>query len=255
MIRVVFYIMSVVLTVPVFGQNDTLLLQYKVHVLGHEKAAAELAEHIHTLKRSQSRTKNDVQFIGSVFQKTQSRFFQHYTQYAQFHELFESGTYNCLTGTIIYAIIFQHLGYNVQMFETRYHSFLIVSLGNNQVLVESTDALNGVVVGKNNVDHQVKGYLDKEASAPEDPSAMSLKDYAPIQSVTLTQLIGLHYLNTAVVNINAGDFKRAIKDLGQARTLYPESGRIRDLLNTASSQCDMAPLSGSAIATDNLNNN
>jgi hypothetical protein len=247
MAKLIFSLAMCILTLPVFGQDYALLLQHQL-VGNSRKVERELTRHIRLLKNKQSRSRNNEEFIETVFHKTQSKFFRSYEAYAQLDQMFEKGAYNCLSGTTLYALIFESLGYEVTIFETRYHSFLIASSDDGPVLIESTDKINGVVKGVIEIQNRIDSYLNKE-STQITPSSISPDRYIPIQKVTFMQLIGLHYLNKAVVNINIGRFKPAVEELSTAHILYPESERIEDLLDILTSQRDMSSLTAIVIST------
>jgi len=62
------------------------------------------------LEKKQHSLKKEKDFVRFIFTKTHQEFLKEYKAYASFNELFSTGDYNCLTGTILYALVLNHFG-------------------------------------------------------------------------------------------------------------------------------------------------
>src|SRR5689334_20370888 len=62
------------------------------------------------LEKKQHSVKKEKDFVRFIFTKTHQEYLKAFKPYASFNELFSDGDYNCLTGTILYALVLNHFG-------------------------------------------------------------------------------------------------------------------------------------------------
>lgn len=203
-----------------FLHSDTSL-----HYEAKEKYILEVLNFVKTLKESRVTFKTEKRFLKDVFQKTQKRFFKTYEQSSPLSQIFLCGKFDCVSGTTLFALILEELGFQIQIKETAFHAYLLVYLDNEEkILIESTDAVYGLMDNPYFIRKAEEEFtnLYKE----EIP-----KEFKPFNRViTLKQLAGLQYYNEAVANFNQKKFKEATKYLKNALKLYSED-RIEALLN------------------------
>lgn len=185
------------------------------------------------LRAKQKKYKREERFLQYVFYKVHREYLKTYKHTERFNGLFNGGSYNCVSGTALYACLLTQLGYSPKIYETRYHIFLLVDLRNGQrVLFESTDPLDGFVERGNEITNRIARYLADEL----DILARRLTLSAPfnsdeiLQVVSLKELAGLHYYNMAVDLWNKENYYDAFRLLKKAAILYTESQRIKDFL-------------------------
>lgn len=193
----------------------------------------ELANYAEELKTKQEKYKSEERFLHYVFYKVHREYLKNYENAEPFNGLFNGGTYNCVSGTALYACLLTQLGYAPKIYETRYHIFLVVDLQNGQqILFETTDPFDGFVEGREKIGKRIERYLAGERST----LARRLTLSAPFNSdkilevVSLKELAGLHYYNLAVDLINKENYYDAFRALKKAAILYPESQRVKDFL-------------------------
>ena len=183
------------------------------------------------LNRKRSQFKSDVNFIRYVFRKVHKKYLHQYIRYGSFNELFYSGNYNCLSGTALYAYILNDLGFEIRIFETKYHSFLTVNAqGKPELLIEATDLWNGLVEGNNQVLSRIAEYQRREGDVKFGADTLLLIQHPLLTHIQLKELAALHYFNLAVVAFNNALYSNSLCYLKKAETLYPDSQRIKDLI-------------------------
>jgi hypothetical protein len=192
-----------------------------------------ISQFVCRLEMRKSKFKKEVDFLSFVFHKVHNEYLRHYNETNVFGGIFNGGSYNCVSGTALYAHIIKKLGYSPRVFETRYHIFLEVHLfDNSEVMFEATDPLSGFVSGEDTIQKRIQEYLQNEKKALQKNQSLSApfnEDYI-LKEVSLVELSALHYYNLGVDLVNHENFYDAYRALKKANLLYPSSQRITDLL-------------------------
>jgi len=172
----------------------------------------------HLDKKKSGRSERD--FVRQIFARTHSQILKRYDHGAEFHELFETGAYNCLTGTILYSLILDHYGIRHEVIETNYHIFITVQTQQGEILLEATDPLKGFVSTQKEIDARIESYKENQ------PSDMPLSQEAYKFSfnlynvVTQQELLGLLYYNLAVKAYNSLQLEKATRLLEKSAERY-----------------------------------
>lgn len=193
----------------------------------NRQSTDELALFIEKLDRKQSNFKSTSAFLEHVFTKTHQKFLKNFSEYASFPETLSKGTYNCLTGTAIYALILEHFDIRYKIIETNYHIFLLALTEQGPVLFETTDPVTGFVTNNEEIEKRIATY--KQNSIQATSSAKTYYRYTTdiYNSVSLDQVLGLLHYNLSIVAFNSNDLTLAIDHLGKAMELY-QSPRIEE---------------------------
>jgi len=172
-------------------------------------------------------SRTDAQFLNQVFLKTHQRFLKNFEEYAAFSETLNKGTYNCLTGTALYALILDQMGYNYQIIETNYHIFLLADTDQGKILFEATDPSRGFVSDKAEIEKRISTYRQNELRQTQKGKTYYRYNAELYNSVSLDQLLGLLHYNLAIEAYNSHDLKSSISHLDKAIQLY-NSPRIEE---------------------------
>lgn len=166
------------------------------------------------------KSKSDRKFLQLVFKQVQAKFFGRYEKYAHFRQLFSDSVYNCLSGTALYGLVLQQLGYQFEVHETAFHTYLIVHAGKQYFLMDATDAQNGFAGFTYQIQEREKFYWENEK-----------QQFQPLYNrvITFEELIGLQYYNEAIRAYNRQNFEASHQFLGKAARLYARSERIQSL--------------------------
>jgi hypothetical protein len=187
------------------------------------KADAKLHDFIQLLKTK--RPRSDKAFLKKVFHKTERNFLKKYSSYSGFDRIFEDGRFDCLTATSLFSVILQDLGFDFDIVETNYHIFLMVRTSHGDVLLETTDRLNGFVQGKNLIDKKKDSYSHYNSFIN---NRLIFFRTDPFRKVNPTQLPGLLYFNQAIMAYHSGNITRAGELLAKS-TIFYHSSRVADL--------------------------
>lgn len=183
------------------------------------------------LRKKLRRSTNDQQALRHVFYALHRKSLKRYEQYTSFAEMAESGRYDCLTASTLYAMYLRALGYQVNIVETQYHMYLKVKIANKEIVLETTDPLEGFISDaegfaarkSSDLPEGTEGKTGGVSSDQEELSGSEIN-----ASVSVRELIGLHYYNQAIAFWNNGEEDAARNAISIAFSYYPSS-RIQDL--------------------------
>lgn len=179
------------------------------------------------LERKRPLFKQDKDFLEYLFNKTHQHFLKHYTDHASFGTMLDHGTYNCLTGTALYAILLDHFGIDFQIIETNYHIFLLAHMGHGSILFETTDPTAGFVSDSREIEKRITLYKQNSIQPVKSTKTYYRYNFDLYNEVNLDQMQGLLHYNLSVVAYNQQKLPVSIDQLGKAITLY-QSPRIEE---------------------------
>lgn len=193
-----------------------------------EEITRTLDKLIHNLEQKRH-NRTDKDFLSLVFHESHRKFFKTYQPYAQFAQVLETGTYDCLSATSFLSVLLERFDYDFKIIETNYHIFLLVETSTGQVLIESTDKFNGIVTNKHQINERISKYQANElVISPSESDKnfyhFNLNLYHEVQP---NQLSGLLYYNQAVVAYNYKNLIECAAKLNKANKVY-ESPRTAE---------------------------
>ena len=202
-----------------FGSAQTLaiLLNQGTNAIeSHERFDAILSH----LRDKRSQYDSDQQYLHYIYRYVHRKGLKTYKTYVTLDQtLSKSGYYDCLTGTLLYGLLLQELGYEFIVREFRYHVLLIVKLDSGEIMFEATDPLNGFVVGKPAIDHRIAEFVESD----KQKIRKSIYNVSPEidNLISLEQLTGLHFYNQAIYFLNHNDLAQAKSKIRKSLALYP----------------------------------
>ena len=187
----------------------------------------EITSFISKLETRRNSFRSDKDFLHHLFVKAHQKLLKRYTQYCSFNALTDDGTYNCLTGTALYALLLDHFNFDYKVIETNYHIFLITKTSKGDVLFEATDPVNGFVDSSPEIKKRISMYKENIIQNANSDKTYYRYQFNLYNTVGLDQLLGLMYYNLSIDAYNKQDFTSSINYLDQAVKLY-QSPRIEE---------------------------
>ena len=185
------------------------------------------------LEKAKKRQRSDIGFLRTVFHKTHRKFLRSYDPSATLPETFATGTYGCLSGTAIYALILRHFGYDYEILETPSHVYLSVLLTDQKVLIESTLPLDGFISDQKKIRSITQQY---EVDSRKHTSIVaisrvsrSMNDFVYGKKIDLKQLSGLQFYNMSIYDIAEDHLEEAMLNAQRSLEMYP-SNRTEQLM-------------------------
>jgi hypothetical protein len=218
------FILVLLITCSAFGQEDnraaTLLDTFLAVDQTESNSASSFDAFLKKLEKKKVSIKQENDFVRFLFAKTHQEYLKKYEDYAPISNLFNSGSYNCLSGTIVYALLLDHFQIPYQVIETNYHIFILADTKQGKILLEATDPINGFVTNPHDIESRIKAY--KENLTPVSDTKMRYYQFSfeLFNSVSLKELQGLLYYNKAVDAFNHQDLQESALSLKKACAFY-----------------------------------
>jgi len=162
--------------------------------------------------------KSESKLVRCLFNKAHTNYLKNYVAYSQVDDIFKTGNYDCLTGTYFLARALDELNISYKIYETNYHIFLTVQTAQGQILIESTDRINGLVQNQKAIEERIASYQQTKSISTD--SELYLSRVKIFHELHAQQLPGLLYYNLAVVAYNKNDLSSSCAYLEQAWKIY-----------------------------------
>jgi hypothetical protein len=171
--------------------------------------------------------KHEKELVRYIFYKAHQKFLKNFQTESSFGELLTTGKYNCLTGTALYALLFEHFHIDYSIIETNHHIFIIVKADGKEILIETTDPVEGFVDNPEKIQTRLDEYRNNAVPNATRGGVRYEFSFNLWEAVTLEELTGLLYFNNAVKAYNQQDFIEATLTLIKA-SQYKPSPRIEE---------------------------
>lgn len=173
-----------------------------------------------------------------VFDELQNSFLRLYRENAEAYEIFESGTFNCLTATALYAQSLEALGIPYACIEKPSHVYVVANPDDEQIIMETTDPVDGVRVPSSK---EKRAYIEElRAQKMIDQSYEGIVGDEVLYDImhfinnriSLREVLALHYYNLAHYAKEVEDYETAVNQIMKAFLLYPISEDVEGMLYT-----------------------
>lgn len=146
--------------------------------------------------------------VKIIYQYVHRTFFDKYKLKNSFSDIFLKGEYNCVSGSALYAIIFNLLDIPFQVMEAPRHVFLIAYPTSHRILVESTSPEDGYnAYTETYVDKYVRSLYQSKVISKEEFESTPVKQlfekyYYSSSGISLKELAGIQYDNFGLYAID-----------------------------------------------------
>ncbi|MGD1890410.1 MAG: hypothetical protein ACFB15_07420 [Cyclobacteriaceae bacterium] len=157
-------------------------------------------------------------FLRYMFYYIHRKHLKRYKQYSLLTDVMKNGSYDCVSGSALYALMLEEYGFSYQIWEMDYHVYLTVSVDDMTFVLETTDPVHGFIeLPKEIAEH--REYYEQQAELLHQEAGSN--DPLIHRSITLTQLAGLLLYNRAINAWNNRQQKQAQQFAAQALDYYP----------------------------------
>lgn len=178
--------------------------------------------------RKVSAIKDRKQKARVIFEEVHSRFFRQYVENVLFEKIFEDGRYNCLTASMLYALVLDryHIPYAIK--EKPAHIYLVAFPGAENILFETTNPRGLYAPDEKSKREYVQGLVALKLVTQEHVNTVGTAKafneyYYNSEDITLRQLAGLQYFNLTLALYQEEDINGAIASAMKADLLYPNT--------------------------------
>jgi hypothetical protein len=187
------------------------------------------------LENSKIRSRKINQQIKSSYSEFHSRFLKKYNSNEYFPQIFLSGTYNCVTGSMLYAMVFEYLGIPYKVKASSNHVYLVANPGSSSVVVETTNPGFEQQIFTGEFKQQYVNYLrssklisDAESKSKSVEEIFEEK-FNEVKDAEFCNLAGMQYYNKALSKYQNNKIDDALVLSQKAFFFYPEY-QARNLL-------------------------
>lgn len=190
-------------------------------------AKQQLSAFAEELKGRRFHKKSPQKKVKKVYEQTHETFFKKYELQHHFKDVFDDGTFNCVSGTAMFALLFDSLSIPYEVKEQPTHVYLITYPNEEKIEVEATTPTEGYTTYSDDFKKSfAKKLRDLKLISEEEystfgPEAIFDLYYHNDSTINFRQLVGLQYHNEAVYSAEGEDFESAMKFAGKAFLLYP----------------------------------
>ena len=203
--------------------RDTLALLF---MPGDDYDSVKLAElrasfedFSHMLKERFGDSPANFKTLRKISRRVYRQLLLSYKPLAAFPEVMDNGSYDCLTGTLVFAWVLEQFGYDYQVRETNYHIFLTVNTPDREVLIESTERFYGFVSSASEITERMEEYAADNRKYDDD-SKYTAYNFDLNRAISFQDLLGLMYYNEAVKYFNTQQFTLADRELAKSFVFY-----------------------------------
>ncbi len=168
--------------------------------------------------------------VDVLFKATHKEFFKKYEEIASFDEIFETGTFNCVSGSALYALLLKELSIEYSVISQPGHVYLIADPQEFKIPIECTDPLTGTSSrvsdkAKRQYIQQLRSY--KMIGADEFPGMTdeAIYDqmmYEETKEVPIEALIAYQYYNKGLDLMSNKKNDKSLEKLEKAYDLYQD---------------------------------
>ncbi|MFH0758451.1 MAG: hypothetical protein V2B15_14280 [Bacteroidota bacterium] len=188
---------------------------------------AKLGAIINQFEQEKIADKKEKKKVRIIYEGAHASLMTLYEEDALFPDLFRNGEFNCVTGTIVYSILFSDFDIPYSIQKGMNHVNLVVYPGSHTILVESTDAEKGVnALGisekETYVDNLSRGKLIPQDKAVEGNISEIFMQYAFKESqIDEYELASRQYSNRGIFQFRELQYNKAFMDFEKAFYLKP----------------------------------
>ena len=214
------------------SKGDTNYLNILIGASGRidSNAAAQYSEQLNQifleLDSAKLMRKSTKRIVKTVFNTVHYRILKKYEILNQFCEIFETGYYNCVSASAVYAYMFARLGVPHSIIETTNHVYVVVYYDEETWIVESTDPQQGFYeVHEDDYDLYLKGLLaqklvtQEELDSPDRDSIVN--SINPSHPINAARLCRIQYFNQALFDLDDRKTWQALQNALKAYYIYP----------------------------------
>ncbi len=226
----------------------TLALECKEQLFTSAKGVNELVQVFKEKSITPKYTRE--KYIKDLYKAIHDKFLVNYNLNVPFSRIFEDGTFNCVTASILYAVIFKQLGIDYEIHETPTHVFLVAEPKTLNITIETTAPTFGYVIHDDKFKNTYVNFLiDNKVISKEDAEKFSVtelfnKHYYDDNSISIKELVALLFYNNGIDLLQKNETKKSLNKFEISYYLYPYT-RTKFLIEAAVKD----------IILDNENNN
>ena len=175
--------------------------------------------------------------IKFIYSNVHKRFLTKYNDNEYFPEIFETGTYNCVSASMLYAMVFSNSNIPYKVKASSDHVYLVANPGPNSIVIETTNPGFEQKIFNGDFKQQYVNYLRTSKLISESEyknksvEEIFEEKFKEVRDVEFNNLPGLQYYNKAITKLQNNETEAALKLSQKAYFFYPDF-QVKSLLYT-----------------------
>ena len=176
--------------------------------------------------------------IKVVYSTVHSAFMKRYLEHVYFSSIYDKGDYNCVTASMLYAIIFDKIGIPYKVMISENHVYLVANPGSKSVVIETTNPGIEKQIFTGEFKQQYVSQLRQSKLISEQEYRNKSTEeifeahFRQVRDAEFMNLPGTLYYNLAVLEIQDNDFDDAYHLCQKAYYFFPDP-QVKMLLKTS----------------------
>jgi len=194
-----------------------------------QKVKKEIIALVNSLRIEGVEKKKPAKKIKQIYDFIHLAILRKYELETRFYEVFSTGTYNCVTATALYALIFDALKIPYEIKEKPTHVYLLAYPNVENIIVETTTPLFGYLTFdatyKQNFINTLKSVklIGQAELGQKSTDELFNQYYFRDQKIDLLELVGIHYMNDALFRNGHGDQLGSYRQIEKGYLFYRSS--------------------------------
>lgn len=176
--------------------------------------------------------------IKLIYNEVHDRFLKKYNDNQYFPVIFESGNYNCVSASMVYALVFDSLAIPYKVSASSSHVYLVANPGENSVVIETTNPGFEKAIFTGQFKQQYVNYLrSSKLISDNDYRSKSTEEifeekFKEVKTAKFTNFPGFQYYNKSLINMQDNNMEEALILAQKAYFFYPDN-QVKTLLFNA----------------------
>lgn len=172
--------------------------------------------------------KSEAKAAKTVYNYVHKEFLKVYREKNSFVDLFETGEFNCVSASALYALVFSKLAIPFQIKETPTHVYLVAYPNTGKILIETTAPQKGyyqftyAFVNKFVANLYESKLISKAEYETVPANDLFNRHFFSSENISLIHLAGLQYSNFAIYDLEKEELKKANEEAKKAYFIYPD---------------------------------
>jgi hypothetical protein len=161
---------------------------------------------------------NESKTLRKLFFAVQETFLKEYVLYSSFFQTIDSGKYDCLTGSVLYAVFLEEIkqkgnfNYTYQLVQNPIHVFIKIKLSDgSEIVFESTSLEKGFIATPKAIDFYLQEQIKNVEQATQNEAVVLFNNQRCNNLVTLESASALLYFNQGVLFFNQRKFGKSLE--------------------------------------------
>ncbi len=175
--------------------------------------------------------------IKLAYSIVHDRFMKKYNSSEYFPAMFDAGTYNCVSASMVYSLAFDRLKIPYKVMASSDHVYLVANPGANSIVIETTNPGFEKTIFTGEFKQQFANYLRNSKLISEDEyrnksvEEIFEEKFKEVREAQFNNLAGFQYYNRSIEKMLNNEYRESYELCQKAYLLYPDP-QVKTLLYT-----------------------